>query len=70
MLSLLARSPINCLIVEAGVGPIAEAARAAGKTLLETNSPAAAPLLKINWGTAGSFQLPSFSWYAALEFKS
>ena len=51
---VLARSPINCLIVEAGAGPIAEAARADGKTVLETNSLAAAPLSKINWGAAGS----------------
>ena len=54
MLSLFARSPINCLILEVGAGPIAEAARAAGKTVLETNSLAAAPLSKINWGALGS----------------
>ena len=51
---VLARSPINCLIVEAGAGPIAEAARGAGRTVLETRSLAAAPLSKINWGAAGS----------------
>lgn len=51
LLTLLNRSPVNCLIVESGAGPIAEAARAAGKTVLEAGSLGAAPLSKIKWGT-------------------
>jgi hypothetical protein len=40
--------------LETAAGTIAEAARAAGKTVLETKSLAAATLSKINWSAAGS----------------
>lgn len=52
-LNLLARSPINCLVVDAGAGPVADAARAAGKTVLAEASLGGAALSKINWAAAG-----------------
>lgn len=51
LLDLVARSPINCLLLDAsgGTNPIADAARNAGLTLLDWGSLRAAPLAEIKW---------------------
>ena len=54
LLKLLAGSAINCLLLESlsATKPIADAARAAGLTVLEWSALAAAPLAEIHWDSA------------------
>ena len=54
LLSLFSHNPINCLILEslATAKPVADAAQAAGLTVLEWNSLGAAPLAEVKWDSA------------------
>ena len=51
LLGLFSQNPINCLLFEnlAAAKPVADAARAAGLTVLEWNSLGAAPLAEVKW---------------------
>jgi hypothetical protein len=51
LLGSFSQNPINCLIFEnvAAAKPVADAARAAGLTVLEWNSLGAAPLAEVKW---------------------
>jgi hypothetical protein len=49
MVGLLAGGPVNCVLVDSAAGAIAEAARAAGLTVMEWSALHAAPLEKIGW---------------------
>ena len=48
-LSLIAGSPINCLLLDDAATPLADAARNAGLTVIPSHSLASAPLDKIKW---------------------
>src|ERR1017187_1311598 len=54
LLGSFPRNPINCLIFEslAAARPVADAARAAGLTVLDWSSLGAAPLAEVKWDSA------------------
>ena len=54
LLKLLAGGPINCLLLERADPQIAEAARAAGITVLDWKTLGAAPLAEVRWNSAAA----------------
>ncbi len=49
--ALFEGGPVNCLVLSGPAGPIAEAARKAGMSVIYMNSLGAAPLGELNWDT-------------------